>query len=399
MKKRLLTLLLSAAMMLTLAACGQTGGEPSKEPAGDPTVTGPGPVSDKMKDLKIGFIHIGDESDKGYTYNMVMGTKEMQENLGITDDQLVVKVNIAENDQCADAINACLDAGAQLIFTTSFGFQDYALEAAKANPDVEFVQLTGNLATSSGLANMHNAFADIYEGRYLAGIVAGLKAKEIGNPVLGYVGAYPYAEVISGYTAFYQGAKSVYPEVTMKVTYTGSWNDPDKEGKVAQALIDLGCGVISQHSDSTAPATVAEQNGMFQVGYNADMIEAAPNAAMVSSRIDWGVYFTQTVQNFADGVAIPTDWTGGWAEGAVVLTALNETIAAPGTKEALEKAEAGLMDGSLQVFTGPMKGVDGFSGEELNLAAGEVFQESDVAGGKTSAPYFGYVIEGITIVE
>ena len=409
MKKRLLALTLALAMVFALAAC--SGGGNTSTPA--PGTQAPAPEGQTpataapsaegngiaLSDLKIGFIHIGDESDKGYTYNMVMGTKEMQANLGISDDQLVVKYNTAESDECADAINACLDSGCQLIIATSFGFQDYVTEAAKANPDVQFVQLTGNQASSSGLANLHNAFASIYEGRYLAGVVAGMKAKEIGNTKLGYVGAYPYAEVISGYTAFYEGAKSVYPEVTMDVIYTNSWNSPDLEGKAAQALIDRGCGVVSQHSDSTAPSTTAEANKCFSVGYNADMIQAAPGAALVSSRIDWGPYFTEAVQAMIDGTAIPVDSCKGYADGAVVLTELNDAILAPGTKEALESAESGIADGSLTVFAGPMHGVDPFTGDELNLAEGESFHESDVAGGKTSAPYFGYVIDGVTIVE
>ena len=349
MKKRLLALLMALAMVFALAACSNSDDQASDSPSGSgaPSSQTGGETGGETgagiakEDLKIGFVHIGDESDRGYTYNMVMGTNEMVEALGISEDQLVVKYNIPETDACADAI---------------------------------------------------------YEGRYLAGIVAGLKAKEIGNPHLGYVGAFPYAEVISGYTAFYLGAKSVYPEVTMDVIYTNEWNHADKEAKAAQSLIDRGCGVISQHSDSTSPATTAEQNGAFQVGYNADMTDAAPGASLISPRIDWGPYFTYAVQCMMDGTAIDTDWTAGWAEGSVVLTDLNTAIAAEGTQEALDEAEAALTDGSLQVFAGPLKGTNA-NGDTLELAEGESFVESDVAGGKTSAPYFDYIVEGITVVE
>ena len=406
MKKRLLALLMALAMVFALAACSNSDDQASDSPSGSgaPSSQTGGETGGETgagiakEDLKIGFVHIGDESDRGYTYNMVMGTNEMVEALGISEDQLVVKYNIPETDACADAIYECVDAGCQIIFTTSFGFQDYALEAAKENPEIQFVQLTGSTALSAGQENFHNAFADIYEGRYLAGIVAGLKAKEIGNPHLGYVGAFPYAEVISGYTAFYLGAKSVYPEVTMDVIYTNEWNHADKEAKAAQSLIDRGCGVISQHSDSTSPATTAEQNGAFQVGYHADMTDAAPGASLISPRIDWGPYFTYAVQCMMDGTAIDTDWTAGWAEGSVVLTDLNTAIAAEGTQEALDEAEAALTDGSLQVFAGPLKGTNA-NGDTLELAEGESFVESDVAGGKTSAPYFDYIVEGITVVE
>ena len=217
------------------------------------------------------------------------------------------------------------------------------------------------------------------------------------------MGAYPYAEVISGYTAFYLGAKSVYPEVTMDVIYTNTWNDASLESQTAQALIDRGCGVVSQHSDSTGPATTAEMNGAFQVGYNADMTEAAPGASLLSTRIDWGIYFTEAVQAVLDGKEIPKDWSQGYADGAVLLTPLNEAIAAEGTQEAIEAAEAGLKDGSLQVFAGPLHGVsynpDGSEKDVLDLAEGEAFIESDVAGGKTSAPYFDYIVDGITVVS
>ena len=410
MKKRLLALLLSLAMVFALAACSDSGeqssGGGSQPPAASDGGSGEGSSGGSgiaKEDLKIGFVHIGDESDKGYTYNMVAGTNEMVAALGLSEDQLVVKYNTTEDEACADAINECLDAGCQIIFTTSYGFQPYAEEAAKAEPGVQFIQLTGDTANAAGLSNFHNAFADIYEGRYLAGVVAGMKAKEIGNPKLGYVGAFPFAEVISGYTAFYLGAKSVYPEVTMDVVYTNTWNSADLESKAAQSLIDRGCGVISQHSDSTGPATTAERNGAFQVGYNADMIDAAPGASLISPRIDWGPYFTYAVQCMIDGTAIDTDWTAGWAEKSVVLTELNTAIAAEGTQEALEAAEAGLTDGSIQVFAGPLKGTsynaDGSVKEELNLAEGEFFNESDVAGGFNSAPRFDYIVEGITIVE
>ena len=405
MKKRLLALLLALAMVFALAACSNSGDQDtggSQPPAtsdGGGSGEGGGSGSGIAKeDLKIGFVHIGDESDKGYTYNMVAGTNEMVAALGLSADQLVVKYNTTEDEACADAINECLDAGCQIIFTTSYGFQPYAEEAAKTESGVQFVQLTGDTANSAGLSNYHNAFANIYEGRYLAGIVAGLKAKEIGNPKLGYVGAFPFAEVISGYTAFYLGAKSVYPEVTMDVVYTNTWNDADLESKAAQSLIDRGCGVISQHSDSTGPATTAERNGVFQVGYNADMIDAAPAASLISPRIDWGPYFTYAVQCMIDGTAIDTDWTAGWAEKSVVLTELNTAIAAEGTQEALDAAEAGLVDGSIHVFAGPLTGTNG-NGDALNLAEGEFFNESDVAGGFNSAPRFDYIVEGITIVE
>ena len=386
MKKRILAMLLAGTLAVGLAACG--GGEETPAPSG----SGGGETAGVAKEeLKVGFVHIGDESDMGYTYNMVQGVKEMQANLGLSDDQIITKYNIPENDACADALNDLIDRECDIIFATSFGFGDYVTMAARENPDIQFCHATGTQAHTEDLPNLHNCFANIYEGRYLAGIAAGMKAKEIGNPKLGYVGAYPYAEVISGYTAFYLGAKSVYPEVTMDVIYTNTWNDASLESQTAQALIDRGCGVVSQHSDSTGPAN------------NADMTEAAPGASLLSTRIDWGIYFTEAVQAVLDGKEIPKDWSQGYADGAVLLTPLNEAIAAEGTQEAIEAAEASLKDGSLQVFAGPLHGVsynpDGSEKDVLDLAEGEAFIESDVAGGKTSAPYFDYIVDGITVVS
>ena len=401
MKKRIFALLLAGAMIFGLAACSNGETETSTYP-GTQTSTAPNGGDETTggiakEDLVVGFVHVGDESDMGYTYNMVQGVKEMQANLGLSDDQIITKYNVTEDDACADAINELLDAECDIIIATSFGFGPYVVQAARDNPEVQFCHLTGTDAASSGLSNLHNAFADIYQGRYLAGIVAGMKSLETGNNKLGYVGAYPYAEVISGYTAFYLGAKSVNPDVTMDVIYTNTWNNASLESQTAQALIDRGCGIVSQHSDSTGPATTAEAAGAFQVGYNSDMISAAPGASLISTRIDFGIYFTEAVQAMIDGTAIPTDWCKGYGDGAVVMTELNEAIAAEGTAEALAEAEAALADGSLQVFAGPLHGVNS-AGDELNLAEGESFVESDVASGKTSAPYFDYIVDGITVV-
>lgn len=384
MKKRILALLLAGAMALSLAAC--SSGEEKKEAGARAPIA--------KEDLKIGMVMIGEENDNGYNYNHVVGIKEMQEALGVSDDQIIYKPNVGEDSGCTTAIQECIDAGAQIIFCNSFGHEQFMIPLAAEHPDIEFCHATGYQAAGTENKNDHNYFTKIFEARYLAGIAAGMKAKEIGNPKLGYVGAFPFAEVISGFTAFYLGAKSVYPEVTMDVKYTNSWSDATLEAQVAQALIDSGCGVISQHSDTTAPATTAEANGAFQVGYNADMIAAAPNASLVSARVDWGVYYTFAIKSMIDGTAIPDDWCQGFADGAVYLSPLNEAIIADGTKEAIEAAEAQLKDG-FHVFSGPLHGVDG-DGNEWTLAEGDFFDES----GEQSAPSFTYIVDGInSIVE
>lgn len=198
----------------------------------------------------------------------------------------------------------------------------------------------------------------------------------------GYVAAFPFAEVISGYTAFYLGAKSVNPDVTMEIIYTNTWNDPSIESRTAQALIDRGCDVISQHSDSTAPATVAEENGVWHVGYNSDMIEAAPNASLISARIDWSVYEIEAVQDVMEGKTIPTDWCKGVKEKAVYLSTLNKTIAASGTEEAISKANEAIESGTLKIFAGPLAG---------ESPEGEKYQ--------VSASTWEYTVNGCTIIE
>ena len=347
--------------------------------------------------IKIGFVHVSDPSDMGYTYNHDLGTQHMKEALGLRDDQIVNKFNVPEDNACADAIQELIDDGCNIIFGTSFGFENYMLAAAAENPDVEFCHATGFQAAGSGLANMHNYFGKIFEARYLSGIVAGLKSKETGNNVLGYVAAMPFAEVISGYTSFYLGAKSVNPDVTMKVGYTNSWNDPTTEAQVAQALIDAGCGILSQHCDSTATATTCENNKVFHVGYNSNMISVAPNASLTSAVWDWSKYLIFAVDTYLKGEPIPADWAGDLASGMCNISEINETIAAPGTDEAVEAARAKIISGELKVFAGPLTGVGkNFDGSEatIDLKAGDFFDES----GTASAPSWMYIIPGVEVI-
>lgn len=403
MKKKLLSLLLAGTMVLALAACGGNGAapsasaKPSEAPSAAPSEsTAPEGKGVAAADLKIGLVMIGEENDNGYNYNHMEGMKEALQNTGLNESQLVVKRNVGEDAGCTTAIQECIDAGCQIIFCNSFGHEQFMIPLAEEYPDIQFCHATGYQAAGTENTNDHNYFTKIFEARYLAGIVAGLKAKELGEPKLGYVGAFPFAEVVSGFTAFYLGAKSVYPDVTMEVMYTNSWSDPVLEAQVAQALIDDGCKIISQHSDTTAPATTAESNGCFQVGYNADMRTAAPKASLVSARVDWGVYYTFALQSMIDGTELPTDWCQGFADDAVYLSPLNEDIIAAGTADAVAAAEKQLKEG-FHVFSGPLKGYafDPNTGDKTgdwSIADGEFFDES----GTASAPSFCYIIDGIT---
>ncbi|MFR4698800.1 MAG: BMP family ABC transporter substrate-binding protein, partial [Christensenellaceae bacterium] len=344
----------------------------------------------------IGFVHISDPSDKGYTYNHDLGTQKMVKDLGLNEDQIINKYYTAEGDATTTALQELVDQGCQIIFATSFGFEPYVVEMAKAHPEIQFCHATGEQAAEVNLPNYHNYFTGIHEVRYLTGIAAGMKLNELGETKLGYVAAFPYAECISAYSAFYLGAKSVCPEATMDVIYTQQWNDPTTEAQVAQKLIDSGCVVLGQDADSTATATTAENNGVFQVGYNSDMIEAAPKASLISARSDWSIYLDYAVQCVIDGKAIDTDWCQGLADGAVYLSPLNTDIAAEGTQEALDEATEKIKSGELEVFAGPLKGTNTVEGgEDLDIAEGEAFHESV----DRSAPYFTYILEGVNVIS
>ena len=404
--KKLVSALLCAAMICSLAACGggsedTTAAETTAaateatEAAEDTTAAAEGTEAAETEaasgdvdysQLKIGFVHISDPSDQGYTYNHNLGTEKMMEELGISEDQVINKFNIAEDASCATALRELAEAGCNIIFATSFGFESYVLEVAQEYPDIQFCHATGYQAATSGLSNVHNYFGKIHQARYLSGIAAGLKTT---TNKIGYVAAVATPEVISGFDAFYLGAKSVNPDVTMEVMYTNSWNDPTTEAQVAKALIDNGCDVIGQHCDSTAAATTAEQNGVFHVGYNSDMREAAPNASLTSAVWDWSVYLKYAVTCVATGEAIDVDWCQGLAEGVCDISPLNESIVAEGTAEAIEEARQRILGGDWDVFTGPLNDNQG----NQVVAEGETFVEP------ASAPSFNHVLEGITVRE
>ena len=310
-----------------------------------------------VSDVKLGVILLHDE-DSTYDLNFINGVNEAVANLGMTEDQLIMVRNVAESTDCYEAALDLVDEGCNIIFANSFGHESFMIEAAKEVTDVEFCHATGTKAHTENLENYHNAFAAIYEGRYLAGIAAGMKLNELKEagklkgdaPVMGYVGAFTYAEVISGYTSFYLGAKSVCPDVTMKVQFTGSWYDEKEEKTAAEALINAGCDLISQHADSMGAPTACENAGIPNVSYNGSTVASCPNTFIVSSRINWAPYFEYIINQVAAGEAIDTDWTGTIATNSVVLTDVNEAAAAAGTVEAIEAAKAAFVAGEIKVF-------------------------------------------------
>ena len=400
--KKITALLLALVMVFALCACG-----------GDDNKTEGGDADDA---LKVGFIFLHDENST-YDLNFMNAAKEACANLGLSEDQYIFKTNIDETQECYDAACELADAGCDIVFADSFGHEAFLMEAAKEFPEVQFCHATGTNAHTAGLDNFHNAFASIYEGRYLAGIAAGMKLNEMidageftaDEAKIGYVGAFTYAEVVSGYTSFFLGARSVCPTATMEVTFTGSWYDETAEKEGANKLIANGCKLISQHADSLGAPTACEMAGVPNVSYNGSTVDACPNTFIVSSRIDWAPYYEYVINAVKNGETIDADWTGTLATGSVVLTDINEQAAAEGTAEAIADAKAKLEDGTLFVFdtanfTVEGKTLDSYMADVDSDAAYEkdteviengIFMESKFR----SAPYFDLQIDGITLLD
>ena len=422
--KKLLALLLCLTLVFGLVAC--TTGTPSGDDA-DANDTA-APVTDdndadapddgdaEADPIKVGFIFLHDENST-YDLNFINAAKQACSELGLTEDQYILRVNVPEGQECYDAAAELVDEGCDIIFADSFGHETYMLQAAQEFPEVQFCHSTGTRAHTAGVANYHNAFADIYQGRYLAGIAAGMKLNEMieageftaEEAKIGYVGAFTYAEVISGYTSFFLGARSVCPSVTMEVTFTSSWYDETAEKEGAMLLINNGCKLISQHADSMGAPTACEDAGVPNVSYNGSTIDACPNTFIISSRIDWTPYYKLAIESVMNGEAIPADWCGGIEEGSVVLTEVNEQAAAAGTAEAIEEAKAKLVAGELHVFdtstftvggetlTSYMADVDTDDAytPDTEVISDGYFHESEYR----SAPYFDLRIDGITLLD
>ncbi len=405
--KKFLALIIALVMALSLVACGE-----QKQPD---NTDGPDD-GQQTATVKVGFITLHDENST-YDLNFINAAKEAIANLGLTDADYILKTNVGENEQCAEVAADLVDAGCNIIFADSFGHEPYMIEVAKENPEVQFCHSTGTRAHTEGLANYHNAFASIYEGRYLAGVAAGLKLNEMieagkftaDEAKMGYVGAFTYAEVVSGYTSFFLGARSVCPTVTMDVTFTGSWYDETLEKEGAEKLIQGGCKLISQHADSLGAPTACENAGVPNVSYNGSTVSACPNTYIISSRINWAPYYEMCIKAVMDGTEIPADWVGTLATNSVVLTDLNTNVAAAGTAEAIAAATEKLEKGEIHVFdcsTFTVKGealtsymadvnADSDNTPDTEVVHDGYFSESEFR----SAPYFDLQIDGINLLN
>ena len=415
--KKTLCLILALAMTLMMVACGDGNAN-----AGD------------AGNIKIGVILVGDETE-GYTAAHMEGIKTAAASLGIKDDQIIWKYKVEENSTCYDAAVDLVGQGCNMVISNSYGHQTFMVQAAEEYPDVTFVSMTGDFAAISGLDNFKNAFTKVYESRYVSGVVAGMKLKELldngtlsaqtqpnsfdanGNVKIGYVGAFAYAEVVSGYTAFFLGIQSVVPNTVMEVMYTNSWFDIDKEGAAAEALVANGAVIIGQHADSTgAPAAVQKllDNGTicYSIGYNIDMLATAPTAALTSATNTWSVFYKHAFETVMKGEKLEADWAGGYAQDAVAITKLGESCAA-GTAEKVAEIEGALKAGTLHVFDTNTFTVGGekvtsapcdmsfmdwstmtaiYQGETVEAIKDGYFAESEFR----SAPYFSLRIDGIT---
>ena len=396
MKKKVLSLVLALMMIFAFSA----------------TLTGCGSDSGSS-DFKVGFICLHDENST-YDKNFIDAANAACDELGV---EAVIKTNIPEGQECYDAAAELVDAGCDIIFADSFGHEDFMIQAAKDFPDVQFCHSTGTKAHTENIENYHNAFASIYEGRYLAGVAAGMKINEMiengditaDQAKIGYVGAYTYAEVVSGYTSFFLGARSVCESATMEVTFTGSWYDEALEKEAANKLINDGCVLISQHADSMGAPTACEKKGVPNVSYNGSTQDACPNTFIVSSKINWQPYYEYAIKAAQKGEAIDTDWTGTLETGSVELTDINEVVAAKGTADAIEEIKAKLESGELKVFditkfTVDGKTVDSYMADvdtdadytpDTEVIKDGAFLESTFR----SAPYFDLKIDGITLLD
>lgn len=409
--KKGIALLLALVVLFSLAACGSDDGG-NEESTGQETEGTTEGVA--KEDIKVGFIFLHDENST-YDKNFMDAATAMQEELGLTNEQVRFITNVPESNEAQEAAEELVDWGADLVFADSFGHEDYILAVAEENPDVLFCHATGTKAHTSGLDNYFNAFAKIHQARFLAGVVAGYKMNEMiengeiteDEAKVGYVGAMPFAEVKSGYTAFFLGVREVCPSATMEVVFTNSWYDEALEKEAANTLIADGCVVISQHADSMGAPTACEAAGVPNVAYNGSTINTCPTTALTSSHISWQPYFTHIVEAVLNGTPIEQDFSGGLKEGTAVLGPLNEDVVAEGTAEKVEELRAQLENEEIYVFDTAKFTVDGNTLDsyqadvdsdpdftpDTEVIEDGIFLESEFR----SAPYFDIDIDGINI--
>lgn len=358
MNKKLSVLLSSLlAVSFLMAGCSASGKEQGNE--------NKAATETKAEEVKVGFVYVGPITDKGYVYAHDLGRQAVEKELGV---KTIYKENVKEDkSEARAAIDNLIQQGANVIFTTSFGFMDATEEAAKDYPEVKFLHCSGYKSNES---NFINYFGKMEEPRYLAGIAAGLKTK---TNKIGFVGAFPIPEVIRGIDAFTLGVQSVNPNAIVKVTWANTWYDPSKEKEAAKALIDEGADVLAQHQNSAAVQQAAEERSIYSVGYNLDMSEYAPNAYMTGAIWNWGSYYVEAVKEIQEGTWKAENYLGGLKEGVVELAPLT-TNSPKDAKEKIEKAKADMISGELNIFKGPIKDQKG----TVKIEEGKVLTDEEI---------------------
>jgi len=326
-------------------------------------------------EIKVGVIHLSDPAEgSGYTYTHDLGIQGMQQNLNLSDDQIVRKINISDTDADATraAIQECIDEGCNIIFTTSWGYMETTAEMAEEYPDIYFSHGTGYMSNGK---NFNNYFGRIYQARYLSGIVAGMNTK---SNKIGYVAAMDStnSEVTGGIDAFAMGIYSVNQNAKVYVKVTNSWFDPDGEKAAAEMLLNMGCDVIAQHCDTEYPQTLAQEKGVYSIGYNSDMSKNAPEVCLCSVIWNWSAYYTSAVQSVIDGTWDGSNYYGGMNENLVGLTSLAD-FCADGTAEKVEEAKAAILSGENGVFDGV---IETNTGETVGKE-GKTLDDATITGG------------------
>ena len=387
MKRKLLYLLALCAVTL-FCGCGETqtiddyatneGYETSSSSSkvsssdGSDAVAASGIPKDE---IKVGVLHLSDPAaGSGYSYTHDLGIQGMQANLGLSSDQIIRKINVDDSDADATrtAIQECIDEGCNIIFTTSWGYMDVTEEMASEYPDIYFCHGTGYKSNGK---NFTNYFGRIYQARYLSGIVAGMNTS---SNKIGYVAAQDSSnsEVTGGIDAFAIGVASVNPDATIYVKVTNSWYDPDAEKAASETLLSMGCDVMAQHCDTAYPQTMAQDAGVYGIGYNSDMQKETPDSCLTSVIWNWSAYYTYAVQSVIDGTWDGQNYYGGMADGLVGITSLAD-FCAEGTQEKVDEAKAGILSGSFNVFDGKLEtntgetiGSDGSTLDDATITGG-----------------------------
>jgi len=369
---------------------------------------------EKEKTLKVGFIYVGDGSNP-YTNNFMKAQQDIEEKYG-DKVETIAMYNVPEGDNVRAVLDELVEQKCDMIFSTSYGFGEYVKEYAVKYPEIQFCQATCDNADDDPiLDNYHTYMGFVYQGRYISGVVAGMKMKELldageittDDLWIEYVAAFPYSEVISGYTAFYLGASSVVPDVKMRVKYTNTWGDYKVEKKCAEELIKEGCIVISQHSDTTGPAVACENTSadtvVYHVGYNQTMSDVAPTTSLISCRINWSPYMVYAVgavlkdEQIEDDINATTfgnDAGAGFDKDWIQMLELNEIIAAEGTYERIKELEEDFEDGKINVFQGDYIGVNPYDESDVIDLNGGYIENAN-----SSAPAFCYILQDVIIIE